>query len=49
MSKTLDFNLAFPEPITPGVIRGPLPKQLEFLERSLAPGSPKYIRYVGGI
>jgi hypothetical protein len=41
----------FPEPTNVGVARGPLPRQLEFLNAALAngPGSPKYIRYLGGI
>lgn len=44
----IDLNSAFPE--TPdGSPRGPLPKQKLFLELALAQGSPKYIRYLGGI
>lgn len=45
----LDLNHAFPEPTGAGILRGPLPKQQEFLSLALREGSPKYIRYVGGI
>jgi PBSX family phage terminase large subunit len=48
---TIDLNRCFPEPSTPGVKRGPLPKQAEFLRKALdcSPGAPKYIRYLGGV
>ena len=45
----LDLNLAFPEPINPGVKRGPLPKQAEFLRLAQDPAGPKYIMYAGGV
>jgi phage terminase large subunit len=38
----------FPEP-PEGKPRGPLPKQAEFLRLASTPGTPKYIRYCGGI
>ena len=38
----------FPEP-PPGKPRGPLPKQQLFMDLASQPGTPKYIRYCGGI
>jgi len=49
LSKTINLANLFPEPQNPGVSRGPLPRQLDFLNAALAPNSPKYIRYLGGI
>ncbi len=47
----INLNDCFPEPQKPGVARGPLLKQREFLSRALdtSPDSPKYIRYLGGV
>lgn len=45
----LDLNLSFPEPSNPGVARGPLPKQKQFIEYALDPKGPKYVAYYGGI
>jgi len=45
----IDLNNCFPEPGRPGVPRGPLPKQKEFMDQSLLPGDPKYIAYFGGV
>lgn len=44
----LDLNLCFPDP-PPGKTRGPLPKQELFMRLANTPGTPKYIRYCGGI
>lgn len=51
MSRTINLANMFPEPTNVGVSRGPLPRQLDFLNAALAvgPGSPKYVRYLGGI
>lgn len=38
----------FPEP-GPNQKRGPLPKQRQFMDLALKAGTPKYIRYCGGI
>lgn len=46
---TIDLNKCFPEPFDSDLPRGPLPKQLIFLNKSLDPDGPKYIRYLGGI
>lgn len=43
----LDLNNCFPEGVSGA--RGPLPKQQEFLTRSIDRKDPKYIAYVGGI
>lgn len=45
----INLNLAFPEPTDSSVIRGPLAKQKQFLDLVTKSGSPKYVRYVGGI
>lgn len=39
----------FPEPSRPGVRRGPLPKQKQFLDATLDPKGPKYVAYYGGV
>lgn len=44
----LDVVQWFPEP-PPGKPRGPLPKQKLFMDLAGQAGTPKYIRYVGGI
>jgi len=44
----LDLNLAFPESLADKP-RGPLPKQKLFMHLADSPGTPKYIRYCGGI
>jgi PBSX family phage terminase large subunit len=44
----ISLNDCFPEPPNGGV-RGPLPRQQEFLNLALSSGTPKYIRYCGGI
>lgn len=44
----IDLRSCFPEPSN-GSIRGPLPKQKEFLDTSLNRDKAKYIAYVGGI
>lgn len=44
----IDLRDCFPEPRA-GNPRGPLPKQKEFLDKSLNPKDSKYIAYIGGI
>lgn len=39
----------FPEPGVPGLVRGPLPKQKQFLDQVLDPNAPKYMAYFGGV
>lgn len=43
----LDLNNTFPQ--AEDGTRGPLPKQLEFLQRAMDPKGPKHIRYSGGV
>lgn len=43
----IDLNRAFPKAADGS--QGPLPKQKLLLDLALKPGTPKYIRYVGGI
>lgn len=45
---TLDLNLLFPAPQKASLVRGPLPKQQEFLDAALDPKGPKYLAYFGG-
>lgn len=44
----IDLRNCFPE-ASNGAIRGPLPKQKEFLDTAINPKLSKYIAYVGGI
>lgn len=44
----LDLNLCFPLPEN-GKLRGPLPKQQLFMKLALAPKTPQFVRYVGGV
>lgn len=48
MSRVIDLNDAFPLS-RDGKTRGPLPKQQQFLDLSLAKDGAKYIAYVGGV
>ena len=43
----IDLNLCFPEP-APGLARGPLPKQAQFLNMVLDRNGPNFIGYYGG-
>lgn len=43
----IDLSLCFPEAADGS--RGPLPKQQVFMDLALAKGTPKYVRYCGGI
>lgn len=45
----IDLNSCFPEPIFNASVRGPLPKQAEFIQSVLNLNGPKYVAYCGGV
>lgn len=45
----IDINKLFPSSNNPLVPQGPLPRQLEFLQKTFDKDGPKFIAYVGGV